>query len=946
MPYIFRQHIDYLRFSSSFSKQLCCWLVVLLLTSVCTTINAADNGMSQFSTDRFSTSDGLPSRIIINLVQAKDQRLWVHSSLGLSLFDGRSFRHVKSIDGISTRDVLSLQVDSQKNVWVVLDHSEYEKQLYRFDGNQFELFAVIPFRSQYVFNIDQEKQLPLVVAKHNGQDHAVVLDYQGGIWSATTEKVEKLDQQAIDYRRSNLFYRNGQFQLISQRFHCTGLITGVDCVANESEVINSTVTETGRLVQLTAGLLQVSQGGLNQPIKSINVPSIDPLTSFVHSVDSERVHFGDTNQLFEWNHNKQILNRLHDHLEQSIKPFIMTMSDRQGHHWIASEQGLNRINSTQWSVHKRDTGLWEDEVTTIKQHPDGTIFVGHNTAITLIKNGIKRQITLPIDDLKHVRILDAVAVEEGFVFSARAAGAGFISLSGVVSMASAPAAQQMKVGYMVANFQDDTYVSAETGIYQFANTQFLKVHDLNNAGSMSRRFKSIGDSVYLTVNGGILANSGKGWQKIYQSQWLDKVDIAYDLIRLPNNELLLATNEGLRRTQKGETIGPPTGLETLDQHSVYAISEKDGAIYFATNNGLYRWLDGQLLNINTNNGLPANETNRSALTWIDDQLWLGTTDGLVVFEDIKRLKHGEISKLVVKSIEVDGKTYPLEKLNELVAEKPDLQFNLDYVNLAKSNQIDFRYRLSPIQESWKTQTSSSNPIVNFNQLGVGDYFFQAQVLIGGTVTSDIYLPINVTQPLSDYLPKLLIALFSLVLLAALVGALMFYRKHARFDRLTNVLNKSVMIDLIDKEIRKAGRRQHSFSVLFVDLNRFKQLNDRYGHLFGDEVIKEIVEQMNQVTRPSDSVARFGGDEFVFLIRSVRSEAELDLIIGRIKQAIAQRFTINNIDITVNASIGAVSYRTEHRNALHMLEQADMAMYQSKKNDENNVVHFFRNRRGS
>jgi diguanylate cyclase (GGDEF)-like protein len=149
------------------------------------------------------------------------------------------------------------------------------------------------------------------------------------------------------------------------------------------------------------------------------------------------------------------------------------------------------------------------------------------------------------------------------------------------------------------------------------------------------------------------------------------------------------------------------------------------------------------------------------------------------------------------------------------------------------------------------------------------------------------------------------------------------------DPLTNLPNRALFMDRVDHALRRVRRRADVHcAVLFLDLDRFKLVNDSLGHLQGDELLRQIAKRLEEVSRDGDTVARLGGDEFVLLLEEIRSVDETEMVAGRVQAALAAPFTIGVQEIYSTASIGIAISSGEDR-AEDLLRDADTAMYSAK-----------------
>jgi diguanylate cyclase (GGDEF)-like protein/PAS domain S-box-containing protein len=150
------------------------------------------------------------------------------------------------------------------------------------------------------------------------------------------------------------------------------------------------------------------------------------------------------------------------------------------------------------------------------------------------------------------------------------------------------------------------------------------------------------------------------------------------------------------------------------------------------------------------------------------------------------------------------------------------------------------------------------------------------------------------------------------------------------DTLTGLPNRRLFLNLLDQAINHATKNQQSLALMFIDLDRFKSVNDTLGHACGDKLLVALAERLGQSVRRSDVVSRLSGDEFAILITCMDQVDQLEALANKLIAAINQPFMIEAQSIEMRISIGISLFPSDGVSAEDLLGQADGAMYQAKK----------------
>jgi len=179
----------------------------------------------------------------------------------------------------------------------------------------------------------------------------------------------------------------------------------------------------------------------------------------------------------------------------------------------------------------------------------------------------------------------------------------------------------------------------------------------------------------------------------------------------------------------------------------------------------------------------------------------------------------------------------------------------------------------------------------------------------------------------------------LTMLSKVVASSMFYSTHYNFeelfyrathDQMTGLANRALFLDHLRSVIAQARRHQTLAGLLMIDMNGLKQINDRFGHRSGDAAIREFAQRLKHHSRASDTVARFGGDEFGIILTPVSESGHVSLKARRLESQVEKPFKVDDSIVKLSGSIGAAVYPYDGAQIEILLDKADQAMYARKR----------------
>jgi diguanylate cyclase (GGDEF)-like protein len=393
-------------------------------------------------------------------------------------------------------------------------------------------------------------------------------------------------------------------------------------------------------------------------------------------------------------------------------------------------------------------------------------------------------------------------------------------------------------------------------------------------------------------------------------------------------------------------------------HHVYSIGEDlRRNVWVGTTRGVFRFgTDGRIDNFTPEDGLAGYETNQYGFLCTDrGEIWIGTVDGLSQYDPSRHYPNTTPPNIVVESAALPDRRIDFPQSLELDWDERSVAFQVAVLSFRNRNRVGYRARLEGLEENWLPVRQLAE--LRYTNLPSGKLRLLLQAVNESGIWSEaVALPITVRPPfwLTTWFQGTLVALA----LGAVVGVhrwrtVMLRRRTreleaevgkrttelqdanrrlthlATYEPLTGLLNRRAIMERLEEAVGPAGRGNRQFGCILVDLNKFKAVNDMFGHSAGDEVLREMARCIEACLRDGDALGRSGGDEFLILLPGAGLEA-VDAVARRIA---ALSYTVGEAGaaITVTAACGGVAVPGRSDPALPaVLAQADALMYAAKK----------------
>lgn len=165
---------------------------------------------------------------------------------------------------------------------------------------------------------------------------------------------------------------------------------------------------------------------------------------------------------------------------------------------------------------------------------------------------------------------------------------------------------------------------------------------------------------------------------------------------------------------------------------------------------------------------------------------------------------------------------------------------------------------------------------------------------------------------------------------------------AHYDVLCSLPNRHLFMDRLQKSIANLGRSDsddEKIAIVFIDLDRFKQVNDTLGHAGGDELLKQMAQRLSRTVRNTDTIARLGGDEFTLLLTNIHQTQQVERVLEKLFQVLREPFVIDSHVLEVTASLGVVLTDSKDELASELVRKADLAMYSAKASGKNTYAFY-------
>lgn len=954
------------------------WLTSLLLISSLLAPTGArsdpgDNPLHQLHQQTWTTRQGIPHNTINAIAQTPDGYLWFATWEGIARFNGHRFRIFERspATGLPDAGVLSLSLTPNGRLLAAGARGGISLT----DGRNWTPFEPAPTMITHAV-IDAHDQLWLATQgagvirrparPAGGEDRSYlpgassthILPEDSGIWAATSR---------------GLLHASGDSETL----------LGPESGLPAAPVLTLLRSKNGQLLVGTEQGLYIRDRG-ESGFRPVHEDLNDLAVSALLEDHGGAIWIGTISTgLFR-------LQQGHiEHLgtEDGLpnNRVLAIFQDREGSIWVGTNGGLFRLRSAPFVTLTREQGLAGNYVRALLSHSDGSLWVGTSEGVSRIQGREIEPVEVgdePID----LSVLSLGETSDGDVLIGTHSDGMLHWRDGqiIARHDRSTGMPSNDIRYIQVDSRKRIWVATASGLARIADggmTVFRPEDGLPGDFVIAVHEDRQG-RIWVGTGFGLARLEGDRFEPI-SLRHLDEAMYVYGIHEDREAPLLwLATDRGLIRyhpdTGRADLIGRDAGIPV--DKLFHVVDDRQGGFWLTSNRGIVRVRKDQAIAVaegerktvdlelyTEGDGMISAQANGGAgpaAVWHDDQVRIATAVGLASVDPLHLTRYEEtILPVSIEQFEADGRPIELMPPIELPPGTNRIAIQFAGLGFIMPQRIRYRTRLEGFDDDWVSRGSQS--VAEYTNLGPGEYVFHVSAAYpygawNGSETSIRFA----IAPLPWQR-----AWFWVVATIGLIGAILLmtrwrlhrleqraaelrrqveektrelkrqaedFERQARIDQLTGLANRRAFDEWLAAEFERSKTRGEILSLVVMDLDHFKLVNDDYSHLVGDLVMKKVADVLREHIRTGDQAARWGGEEFTLTFHATDAKAA-----AHISERIRRSLESTNFDpiapgLSITASFG-ISDSTAANNYESLLRQADHALYQAKAEGRNRVI---------
>jgi diguanylate cyclase (GGDEF)-like protein len=866
----------------------------------------------------YGQAEGLSNLSVTCLTQDRQGFLWVGTQDGIFRYDGKRFQRIAAPDGLLDTWISAVLQAPGGDLYAASDRG-----VARWDGRNFQTVTLVDARS-----LAWDPAGKLLVGTVSGPMENVYVDGHGKVWYT---------------RGSHAFVRLGA---------AVEAIMGVP-----AEPWAAILSDPGGNLWLrsdSAIYLRESGQAAFRRLPG-NYPSADGRGATLVLNEKNQILAPTARGLAILDARGGLV-RLLDRrtaglLSSSVSAFLR---DREGSAWVGyAGSGVGIWEGYgQWEFWNSDDGLASDSVWAVRK--DGPAYWFATDA------GVTRMAGGRFDSwLQDSRILSFDLDRDGSVWAASPDGLRRLNpATGVVKYYGPADGLVRDFMGAVAVEKSAVWVGTNHGLYVGGGDAPFRLAGEPDLSIAHLLFRRNGDLVACTSKGLLIRSTAGVWKRFTTADGLRANDIL-TATESPDGAIWIGygPDAGLTRCtlRAGRLEVQHFGWETF-RSITFLGSDEAGRIWVGSEAGVDALQEGRWFHYRRGDGLVWNDICRNAFfADPDGSVWIGTAQGVSRFHPTAHTASRKTNGALVQQIRVGERRLAPDVVNRLPYR--DRTLTIDFTALIFKNEeaVRFRYRLRGLEEAW---TETAKRSARYTNLPSGEYVFEVESR-GENDTWDLE-PARTTFRIETpwYQSWYFFAAFAG---SSLCGVRWFWRwrlaamlarkrevetavkertealhELAIRDALTGLHNRGAIFHLLERQLEDAHRTGHPLTVIMADLDRFKSVNDRFGHQVGDGVLMECAARLRATVRASDLIGRYGGEELLIVLLNCGPKDAARIAEGMRHAICATPFTVLDRTFPVSCSFGLASAGGERVEIHQLVQRADRALYQAKRAGRNRV----------
>lgn len=922
----------------------------------------------------YSARDGLPQQQVLSLHQDSVGYLWVGTYGGLGRYNGREFRVFSTADGLASNSVQSLASDAHGQLWVgttrglcVLAASA--ERFVCLGTNPVQAMAVAGARlwmgtTQGLFSLPLQAEAngarPVRPVLRELSVQALAADDEGMLWVGTPNGLLRVDT-ASEAQASVHLPAN---------------------VGESGRSVNALLAEPDLLwIGTSSGLLRLGADGVRAPSALTLAQRRLPISALARGPDGALWAAGPQGVLLLGEDRPRLLGTAQG-LANAVTNAVLR--DREGAIWLGGDGGLSRYVPGAFAGYREREGLRGDFVRSLREDSAGRLWLGSRQGVQIVpwQGGQLRlersRLITAADGLIDERIYDIAFPAPGEALLATAHGVAHWSeqrgLLGILAEPEGLPANGTRALHIDTSGRIWVATTAGVALVREGRARLADDPLLAQARALSIVPDRRGRLWFGTINQGLLRMDPDGAVSRYTRESGLTDEIVWHVATDADDGLWVGSNgDGLFHIDAEGRIRRYDSRDGLIDNFVWSVLvDAEGAVWAYTNRGLARLRGGSFENFGEQDGLTHPEgAATAALQDSRGQIWFGASLGMIRYAPEQGLAAPPPPPVLIERALLGNQ--PLAAGSLLPPQPGALRFEYAALHLQRSEQLHYRYRLRGLDADW-SEPGPYRP-VTYASLPAGRYVFEvAARLREGGFGAPAEFAFEVERPL--WARPVFWLLAAMAVLGGLFGffRLRLARAEARraelealvaqrtleLERLNGELQQASLTDPLTglhnrrflahqlpgdlaqcrRDYRRGEGANRDLLFLLVDVDHFKQINDRFGHAAGDQVLRAFADALRGLMRESDHVVRYGGEEFLVVARHAEAAQASQLAERVVSHFRALEFDTEGnvrsgggIRCTCSVGIAALPFLPGQAEALdwqQAIELADAGAYLAKR----------------